>query len=180
VFRKNTKIMAKVKSAENAIKRITKYCKDELGFDVELTLKRGAENQCDPELNLITIVNKGRPHHIIWTLLHETGHAKVFTLSDYNDRYGQIAEEHERPGQKQSNLYRYQKLREEMLAWEVGLNIAKKLNIAVDELEYEKYAAKCYMSYVYLASQPYYQRAAKKAFRDAGYDLNFNQVIKKQ
>jgi hypothetical protein len=67
-----------------------------------------------------------------------------------------------------------------MLAWEVGLNIAKKLNIAVDEVEYEKYAAKCYMTYVYLVSQPYYQRAAKKAFQDAGYDLNFIRGIKKQ
>jgi hypothetical protein len=172
--------MAKVRLAENAIKRVVKYCKEELYYDVNFTSKRGAENECDPNTNIITISDKIKPLYKLWTLLHETGHARVFTLSDYNDRYGRIAEEHERPGQKQSNLYRYQKLREEMLAWEVGLNIAKKLNIAVDELEYEKYAAKCYMTYVYLASQPYYQRAAKKAFGNAGYDLNFNPGIKKQ
>ena len=172
--------MAKVRLAENAIKRVVKYCKEELSYDVNFTSKRGADNQCDPEDKLITIVSKLKPLYKLWTLLHETGHARVFTLSDYNYRYGQIAEEHDRPGQKQSNLYRYQKLREEMLAWEVGLNIAKKLNIAVDELEYEKYAAKCYMTYVYLVSQPYYQRAAKKAFQDAGYDLNFIRGIKRQ
>ena len=172
--------MAKIKLAENAIKRIEKFCKDELKFDVEFTSKRGAENQCDPEINLITITNKGKPHHKMWTLLHETGHAKIFNLSDYHFSFGQIGAENERPGQKQSNRYRYQKLKEEMLAWEIGLNIAKSLNIAVDEVEYEKYAAKCYMSYVYAASQPYYQRAAKKAFQNAGYDLNFNPGIKKQ
>lgn len=172
--------MAKVRLAENAIKRVSKFCKEELDYDVEFTSIKGAENQCDPEPKKITIVNKGKPHHRLWTLLHESGHAKIFNISDYHQSFGKIAEEHDRPGQKQSNQYRYQKLKEEMLAWEIGLNIAKSLNIAVDEVEYEKYAAKCYMSYVYAASQPYYQRAAKKAFRDAGYDLNFNPGRKKQ
>jgi len=166
--------MAKLKSSEKSIERLVKFCKEELNYDVEFTSKKGVENQCDPEHRLITIDSKLKPHLKMWTLMHESAHAKIFELSDYHASFGLIAEENDKSAQKQTNRYKYQKLKEEMLAWEVGLNIAKTLNIAVDEEKYEKYAAKCYLSYVYLLSQPYYQRAAKRAFQEAGYDIVFN------
>jgi hypothetical protein len=75
--------MAKTKSTEKAIEKVVNFCKEELKYDVEFITTKGAENQCDPEPKLITIVKKGKPHHILWTLLHEAGHAKIFGLSTF-------------------------------------------------------------------------------------------------
>jgi hypothetical protein len=78
----------------------------------------------------------------LYSLLHECGHISLFDKNSYSKKY-KVLEMAESNGHlKKTNLYKYQKMREEISAWEVGYKLSKKLKIKVDKKEYFNEAAK--------------------------------------
>ena len=170
---KNLSYMArKVKDTDKAIKRLVEYF-NSLGYQVNFNDNDVNGSECDPGTLTITINEKPGLNRL-YTLLHEGGHALIFALDDYTDHFGEIMAQHKRPVNKQSRIYHYQVLKEELLAWEYGLNVARKLNIYVDEVDYDRVASKCFMTYCYRASQQHYQRAVKNISNELGVEIKFD------
>jgi hypothetical protein len=144
-------------------------------YDYTISIsKKNKVNECDPNKKLITIVDNMTAQNKLFSLLHEMGHIKIFCLEDYNGNFGAIAEEDNKPNNRKTNLAHFQKLKEEMFAWEMGIKIADELKIPIDYDAYDNYAAKCYMTYVKFAAQGYYQREMRKLFKEQGLSIKFN------
>lgn len=98
--------------------------------------------------------DKRSKKHKIYTALHECGHIVIAHRASYEVDYKSIViaddidARHER-----SNVYKYKKLREEMMAWEEGAKLASKLGIKINKEDYDQYASKYWMSYVKLFAQ---------------------------
>jgi len=164
----------KLRNTEKAVTRLAEFLTSK-GWTVVIGDPKVYSSECDPSARTITI-NEVDPVRILWTMLHEGGHALIFGLDDYHESFGEIIKQHNWSLKRQTKKYHYQKLKEEMLAWETGLNIAKNLNIYIDEKKYDSYAAGYFMSYVYQSSLRYYSNAAKKIGAEAGIDINFENV----
>lgn len=160
--------MSNIKELINRVIEYVNYT-----YDYSVIIDKGLENQCDPNESLITINSKMKPENILFSLLHEVGHLKLFELSDYKDAFGLIAEENHKPNNKKTNLAHFQKLKEEMFAWEMGIKLANELKLDIDFDAYDKYSAKCYMTYVRYAAQGYYQKEMKKLLKQEGIDIKF-------
>jgi len=78
----------------------------------------------------------------LYSLLHECGHIKTFNQKNYYKKY-RILEKAESNGNlKKTNIYKYQKMMEEIQAWENGYKLAKKLGVKINKREYFMEAAK--------------------------------------
>ena len=164
----------KLRNKTKAIQRVVEWFESS-GWTVTFDNDYEEGSECDPQSKTLT-VNEKTEEKRLWVLLHEGGHAQIFASDDYDEAFGQIIKQHNKPSDEQSKRYHYQKLKEEMLAWETGLNIAKMLNIWIDEVRYERYAAASFMTYVYEASLKHYQDAAQEAFAAHGLEINFKNV----
>ena len=160
-----------IKDTNKAIKRLTKHL-EENGWTVIVGQDLDKESECDPNERVITI-NESKPINILWTMLHEAGHSLIFGLDDYCAAFSQIAKQHRWNNTRRTKRFHYQRLKEEMLAWETGLNLAKSLNIYVDEDRYDAYASKFFMTYVYEASQRFYQKHVQAICEASGVDIDF-------
>lgn len=78
----------------------------------------------------------------LYSLLHECGHVKIFSKQNYTKRFGVIEKAEDNGNLKKTNIYKYQKMMEEIEAWEKGWRISKKLGIKINKKEYFKEAAK--------------------------------------
>lgn len=164
--------MLKTKDIRESIDRIIKHVKKEYDYDISIS-KKNTCNECDPTKKLITIVDNMSEQNMMFSLLHEVGHILIFALEDYSGSFGAIADEHHRPNNRKTNLAHFQKLKEEMFAWEMGIKLANELKLDIDFDAYDKYSAKCYMTYVRYAAQGYYQKEMKKLLKQEGIDIKF-------
>lgn len=152
------------------IEKIVNYL-NELKWSIDLNIS-SEQSQCIPEERRI-IINEPTDIDILYTLLHEAGHGILFDDLNYSNSFNELVIQDELPEEEKSNLYHYQKLKEEMLAWENGLTIAISLELNIDEDDYDKTMAKSFMSYVYNSSKPYYQNELKKIMDDNGLEIKF-------
>ncbi len=85
----------------------------------------------------------------LYSILHECGHILQHqNKSSFNRsfKYQHVAENDKR--KERSYAYRLSVLEEEIDAWKRGKKLAKRLNIKIDEIKFEKYKAKYTMTYV--------------------------------
>lgn len=78
----------------------------------------------------------------LYALLHECGHVIAFNKSNYSQKYQMILKSEENGNLRKTNRYKYEKMMEEILAWENGYKLAKKLKIKINEDDYFNEAAK--------------------------------------
>jgi hypothetical protein len=78
----------------------------------------------------------------LYSLLHECGHVQIFSKVNYNKRFGVIEKSEKNGNFRKTNVYKYQKMMEEIEAWERGWKISKKLKIKINKKEYFNEAAK--------------------------------------
>lgn len=110
----------------------------------DYTLSWGEIDQVLPMEGKVTIEKN---KYELYSLLHECGHIMIYEKPSYYKEYG-ILEEAEVNGHlRKTNVYKYQKMKEEIMAWEKGFKLAKKLQIDIDEEEYFQEAAKWVGSY---------------------------------
>ena len=89
----------------------------------------------------------------VYSLLHELGHAHIIKRPKLRTRLYKLyaAERHYAHPEhltKVTPQYRYQKIYEEIMAWEIGRDIAEKLSIPIDSVKYDKLAGACVSSYM--------------------------------
>lgn len=113
------------------------------------TLRFGSHDYVDYELKEVVIYkNKYNTKHLIYSALHECGHIVIGNRDNYHIDYKSIVKADSVDGRHyRSNLYKYKKLKEEIDAWEEGYVLSKKLGIIINKDEYDKYAAKNFVTY---------------------------------
>jgi len=85
----------------------------------------------------------------LYSILHECGHILQHqnkSIFNKSFKYQHVAENDKRKAR--SYAYRLSVLEEEIDAWKRGKKLAKRLNIKLDEIKFEKYKAKYTMTYV--------------------------------
>ena len=115
-----------------------------VGFQVKLSNVDCVEI----EEKTIYLQSNQTAQHMIYSFLHECGHIQVCKEKGYKKNF-KILDDGQFDGRRKRGLYyKYKQLKEEMLAWEYGFKLAKDLGIRLNKENYDKYAAKCFMTYV--------------------------------
>jgi hypothetical protein len=96
-------------------------------------------NCYEPEDDCIKYCNRLKGEDLIFTLLHEIGHALQYHTGYYNEYYDFVTTQYRT--NRNNNIYTYYILSCEYDAWERGRIIAKKYKIDINEKNYIKYAA---------------------------------------
>ena len=79
--------------------------------------------------------------------MHECAHHIIQIADDYEEKY-RIQANALCDGRKQKSLrWRIDLLKEEFECWERGKELAKELNIKIDEEKYDAYASECLKTY---------------------------------
>lgn len=163
--------MNMIKNTLEAIELLIEYATD-INYSVIVGNEKVAYSECDSITRSITI-NETDNTKMLYILLHEIGHALIFETEAYMESFGEISKQVNKPREEQDNVYHYQVLKEEMLAWETGLNLAESLNIFIDFEDYDRHAADSYMSYVYRAGLNYYQGEVQRIASAANIEIKF-------
>ena len=112
--------------------------------NVRVLQKPGAVDAWYPAINLIYINQNLKYRERLFTLIHESGHVKI----DNQIRTKNILCFNKNTPQKiKSKKDFVHTLNEEILAWNYGKEIAKKLKFKLDYLKLEEYMTDCIMSY---------------------------------
>ena len=122
------------------------------GYD----LRWGKSCWVDEENSQVNINPNLTGLNLIYTILHECGHVKLFSYDTYEEEFKSIARVDDGDRRHTNSLlYRYKKIKEEIDAWEEGYNIALELSIKINKDKYDKYAAKWVYTYMVQLSTPH-------------------------
>jgi len=119
-------------------------------YDVKVIQKSGAEDAWYPALNKIVINNDLQWRERLLALMHESGHVQI-DLENHivknmkcTGNFSEYIDSTKIRSKKQFiNI-----LNEELMAWNLGKNLAISLNIQFDNRKLEEITTKCVMSYV--------------------------------
>jgi hypothetical protein len=113
------------------------------------TLRFGTSDYVDYNKKEVVLYNNQfSSKSFIYSALHECGHIIVGNGNNYNRDYKAIVKADNIDGRHyRSNIYKYKKLKEEIDAWEAGYLLSKKLEIPINKDDYDKYAAKNFVTY---------------------------------
>ena len=111
--------------------------------NVDVIFGRDEDNAFYNEQNCITINTRQNLRSQLHSLFHEAGHVLIRSNSKkFNEKY---------PGfmkRKNSKSFKLSVLREEIVAWERGYKLAKRLGIDLDEKWWERHSEECIYDYV--------------------------------
>ena len=96
----------------------------------------------------VTISSRQKDKNKIFSSLHECGHIILANKRTYNKDFKVINLANTDGRVMRGDVYKYKQLREEIEAWELGYKLANTLDIKIDKDEYDKYAAKCFKTYI--------------------------------
>ena len=112
------------------------------------TLRFGVKDYVDyDEKEVVIYKNQYNSKHMVYSALHECGHIVVGHRDNYNRDYKSIVKADVDGRHYRSNLYKYKKLREEIEAWEEGYVLSKELGLRINKDDYDKYAARNFVTY---------------------------------
>ena len=101
----------------------------------------------DHSERIITEVWRGRPTKAwVYTMLHELGHAINRSKKSFSYKSWRISELGE--SITIDKVATVQIMREEIEAWETGLKLAKRLDIEINQKDFDRYASNCLMKYM--------------------------------
>lgn len=101
----------------------------------------------DHSERVITEVWRGRPTKAwVYTMLHELGHAINRSKKSFSYKSWRISELGE--SITIDKVATVQIMREEIEAWETGLKLAKRLEIEINQKDFDRYASNCLMKYM--------------------------------
>ncbi len=112
------------------------------------SLKWSNTDQVDYTNQTVEICSKQSSKNQLYSLLHECGHIIVSRRRSYDKLFKAVNKANVDGRVMRSDIYKYQQLREEIEAWESGAKLAEKLDIKIDKDDYDKYAAKCFKTYI--------------------------------
>lgn len=130
------------------IEHLEAYLTDK--YDVFVTFAAGEINACSEIDKIITINSRQHPENRLYSLLHEAGHIILFEDYEYSKLFPKIVYQ---PFKKRvSQLSAVDVVRNEVLAWEVGHELASHLGIGIDETKWNNMRKKCLYEYCKWAS----------------------------
>ena len=120
-------------------------------YNVDVVFDKKLETQYIPQECRIIINNRYiGPRKRLYFLLHEIGHVIILSRpEEYGEKFS-----------KSWNIFsrgiqaRVETIKEEIVAWELGAETAKMLDVEVDMEYYNKYAAEKLMTYLKWAVNP--------------------------
>jgi len=137
-----------IKNWQRSINQVVDWAEDR-GLGV--AFKRGLEDQYNCDSKLIEINTANGLEHRFYVLLHECGHYLIHKTSStfvrdmpmykgfFGGDDGRVA---------RSKAYHVALVAEEIEAWKRGRNLARRLNLSVDNKRYDDLMAKCVYSYI--------------------------------
>jgi hypothetical protein len=128
-----------------AINKVADYV-SRLGWNV--VFERGGDEGIVPALRNVT-VNSSRSKKVqLYTLLHEAGHACLFSQNDYIEKFSDGYVRTAGKKSQRSLRHRIDVLREEVAAWEKAEELISLLGIDVDMRTFRDDRNRCLMTYV--------------------------------
>jgi len=118
------------------------------GYGLFMSKLPTIEDEVDLERKVVFITTRSSKQNQLYSLLHECGHIVIRSRRDYNTRYSSSIAYTEGNTKKPSYRALVEEIEEEILAWREGHNLAKKLEIFVEEKSYYQYSSRWVMSYV--------------------------------
>jgi hypothetical protein len=114
------------------------------GYHVEIT--EGGDDSICPDSKTIEINSASKPEIQVIRLLHECGHALIF------DNGSSFNFKEKRSYSESSVGYKVFAVIEEVEAWKRGKDLAKRLNIPIEDCEWEKDMVRALKKYINWAS----------------------------
>lgn len=115
-------------------------------YDTFVAFDSNEDNSYDCENNIITINSKQSKERQLYSLLHEAGHLLLSREEDYSLKFSDIIEQ---PFKKRfSRANAVSVVRNEVLAWEKGYDLAKMLNIPIDDKKWNRMRDGCLYNYL--------------------------------
>ena len=125
------------------IEHLEAYLADK--YDVFVTFAGGEINACSEIDKIITINSRQRPETRLYSLLHEAGHIILHEDYEYSKLFPKII--YQPFKKRKSQLSAIDVVRNEVLAWEAGHDLAIHLGIEIDEDKWGNIRKKCLYEY---------------------------------
>ena len=131
-------------------KQLMDFLVAHLGYEEEIHV------EISPDVNneywigegLITINSKQTPKKKFFCLIHEIGHFALRRKREFKTRFPEDYVKDDKKKQKKTKQFVVDTLREEVLAWEHGLDYAESLGIEVDRESYDRQRTSALYKYI--------------------------------
>tara|TARA_Y100000022_G_scaffold822_1_gene677 strand:+ start:838 stop:1308 length:471 start_codon:yes stop_codon:yes gene_type:complete len=131
--------------------QLIKHLNDD--HNIKVVQKPGVDDAWYPMLNLIYIDQNLKYRERLFSLLHESGHALIDNQIRQKDI---LCFNKNTPHKIKSKKGFVHTLNEEILAWNYGKELAKKMEFKLESNKLEDYMSDCIMSYVRLGLKSIY------------------------
>ena len=140
--------MSKTNKWQTNINKVVRWASTK-NYDVEFHPNN--DDEMDEFQKLVTINSRFKPECQLYALLHECGHLLIRkNTKRYNKLYpvAKKLTDQIHKGIAKGRKYQIDVISEEIDAWRIGKNLAKRLNIRIDEDNYNNEMAKYVYSYI--------------------------------
>ena len=131
--------------------QLVKHLNDD--HNIKVVQKPGVDDAWYPMLNLIYIDQNLKYRERLFSLLHESGHALIDNQIRQKDI---LCFNKNTPHKIKSKKGFVHTLNEEILAWNYGKELAKKMEFKLESNKLEDYMSDCIMSYIRLGLKSIY------------------------
>ena len=131
--------------------QLIKHLNDD--HNIKVVQKPGVDDAWYPMLNLIYIDQNLKYRERLFSLLHESGHALIDNQIRQKDI---LCFNKNTPHKIKSKKGFVHTLNEEILAWNYGKELAKKMEFKLESNKLEDYMSDCIMSYIRLGLKSIY------------------------
>ena len=133
----------KIMSFQRDIDHLEAYLVDK--YDIYVAFGYNDPNSCSELDKVITINSRQSPRTRLYTLLHEAGHFVLFEEHDAQKLFPDII--YQPFGKRFTKANAIDVVRNEVMAWEEGRNLAFKLGIEIDDKRWNNMRKKCLYDY---------------------------------
>lgn len=123
-------------------------------------------DQANTEFSKVVVYNRTDTELMFYYLLHELGHLILWFSSNYCQRFRNLSFSRERRSYSTSK-YRIGILEEELAAWEEGYELAKTLNLEINEVRFDRTKVSNVLTYVRWAAKKQQTTKEKKQQKHA-------------
>ena len=133
----------KIMSFQRDIDHLEAYLVDK--YDIYVAFGYNDPNSCSELDRVITINSRQSPQTRLYTLLHEAGHFVLFEERDSQKLFPNII--YQPFGKRFTQANAIDVIRNEVMAWEEGRNLAFQLGIEIDDKRWNSMRKKCLYDY---------------------------------
>ncbi len=127
------------------LNKLHQWC-NERGWIINL---KGRSHTSCHEDKIISISWQTKGYKQLYTILHECGHIIIReNVLTFVSEYPSTFKFYSQPNKNNEHGFKIDIIREEVRAWDLGIEIAQELDIKIDNILYRKLANQCLRSYI--------------------------------